>query len=245
MDIKDIFAERLVKLREGNNITQQTLADDLGITRQSLSLYEKADRTINIYLLHKIAKRFNVSTDYLLGLQEAPTNNPDVIKSTEYTKLSKEAIEKLHQIGVKNCSTANSDTLSVLIEDLDFEYFLALLSAKMCADNNLVETVEATIGKAKIKVPVNALNNYEIERIISEISSRMKNEFLKRYKTVDKRLDVLFAVIVSFKKKQITEQEHDKLRAEFDKGNFDYVERYLKNMIKRDISNGNHNPTNK
>lgn len=68
MDSKELFAQRLVRLREDRGITQQTLADDLKITRQSLSLYEKAERTINIDLLVKIANYFDVSTDYLMGL---------------------------------------------------------------------------------------------------------------------------------------------------------------------------------
>ena len=60
---KEILAERLIELRESNNLTQQELADKLGITRQSLSLYERAERTINIDVLMEISRCFNVSTD--------------------------------------------------------------------------------------------------------------------------------------------------------------------------------------
>ncbi len=68
MCYKENFSKRLIYLRDKKGITQQELADNLNITRQSLSLYEKAERTINIELLAKIADFFNVSTDYLLGL---------------------------------------------------------------------------------------------------------------------------------------------------------------------------------
>lgn len=95
MDIKEVFAQRLIQLREDNNITQQTLADDLEITRQSLSLYEKADRTINIDLLYKIAKYFDVSADYLLGLTNNKTLDITVKAICEYTGLNDEAIESL------------------------------------------------------------------------------------------------------------------------------------------------------
>ena len=98
MDIKEAFAQRLIELREDKNVTQHVLADDLGITRQSLSLYEKADRAINIELLYKIAKYFNVSTDYLLGLDENPTTNPDIKIACKCTGLSEDAIKKLNDI---------------------------------------------------------------------------------------------------------------------------------------------------
>lgn len=68
--VDDIFAKRLAELRESKNISQRELAEVLGITRQSISLYEKAERNINIELLTKIAKYFNVSTDYLLGISD-------------------------------------------------------------------------------------------------------------------------------------------------------------------------------
>lgn len=92
MESKEIFAKRLVKLRENRGITQQTLADDLMITRQSLSLYEKAERTINIDLLVKIAKYFDVSTDYLLGMTDNATTDADLKAVCEYTGLSEDAI---------------------------------------------------------------------------------------------------------------------------------------------------------
>ena len=67
MCYKENFSKHLIYLRDKKGITQQELADNLNITRQSLSLYEKAERTINIELLAKIADFFNVSTDYYIG----------------------------------------------------------------------------------------------------------------------------------------------------------------------------------
>lgn len=75
MEYREKFAQRLVYLREQKGISQQELADNLNITRQSLSLYEKAERTINIELLAKIADFFNVSTDYLMGRTDTATMN--------------------------------------------------------------------------------------------------------------------------------------------------------------------------
>lgn len=97
MNYKENFAERLVLLRESAGITQQQLADELGITRQSLSLYEKAERTINIDLLAKISDYFNVPTDYLMGRTEAKSLIGDIANACNVTGLSEEAVKKLNK----------------------------------------------------------------------------------------------------------------------------------------------------
>jgi len=65
-----MFGNRIVKLRKGGDLTQDDLADILGITRQSLSHFELEKRKPDIEMLQKIADYFNVSTDYLLGRTE-------------------------------------------------------------------------------------------------------------------------------------------------------------------------------
>ena len=98
MDYRIEFSKRLIQLREQRGITQQELADKLKITRQSLSLYEKAERTINIELLARIADFFNVSTDYLMGRTDTATMNEDIQTACKITGLSEEAINKFAKI---------------------------------------------------------------------------------------------------------------------------------------------------
>ncbi|HBH95036.1 MAG TPA: hypothetical protein DDX91_04740, partial [Ruminococcaceae bacterium] len=119
METKEIFAKRLVKLREEKEITQQTLADDLGITRQSLSLYEKAERTINIDLIVKIADYFDVSTDYLLGRTTNKTTDIDLQAVCDYTGLSEKAIIFLHTLSNRAKGIEISPTYSQEINDIE------------------------------------------------------------------------------------------------------------------------------
>lgn len=91
------FAERLTELRERTNKKRQEVADDLNISRASLEFYEKGKRKPDIDVLLKIAKYYNVSTDYLVGLSSAPTNNITVSAICDYTGLNKEAIYCLHE----------------------------------------------------------------------------------------------------------------------------------------------------
>ena len=61
---------RIKNLREKRGLIQEILASELGITQQMLSKYEKDISTIKIDVLKNLAKYFNVTTDYLLGLSD-------------------------------------------------------------------------------------------------------------------------------------------------------------------------------
>ena len=67
---KEIFAKRIYLLRKAKGLSLAEVAEQVNITHQSLGLYENRQRTANIETLVKIAKYFNVSTDYLLGFSE-------------------------------------------------------------------------------------------------------------------------------------------------------------------------------
>lgn len=62
--------KRLKDIREDNDLLQKQVALALGITRQQYGLYEKGERQIPIDKLCLLAKFYNTSTDYLLGLTD-------------------------------------------------------------------------------------------------------------------------------------------------------------------------------
>lgn len=59
---------RLKDLREDMDMTQKEIASLLKITQQQYSLYENGIRLIPIDKLIFLAKYYNTSTDYILGL---------------------------------------------------------------------------------------------------------------------------------------------------------------------------------
>ena len=63
------FANVLKTLRLKENMTQAQLAQKLGLTKSVISAYETGLRLPSYDILIHIAKIFNVSTDYLLGLE--------------------------------------------------------------------------------------------------------------------------------------------------------------------------------
>lgn len=71
-------------LRKEYGWTQTELANRLNISQQAVSKYEKEERDPDIDVLLRIAKLFNVSADYLLGL----TNNKVSYGTTAYSDAS-------------------------------------------------------------------------------------------------------------------------------------------------------------
>lgn len=71
-----MISEKIRKLRKDFNISQVMLAKELGVTKQCVSNWENDNILPSIEMLIKIAKYFNVSTDYLLDI--SPDNYVDV-----------------------------------------------------------------------------------------------------------------------------------------------------------------------
>ena len=64
--------KRLKDLREDHDKCQKDIANILGISQQYYSEYEKGNRTIPIQHLITLAKYYNTSIDYIVGLTEVP-----------------------------------------------------------------------------------------------------------------------------------------------------------------------------
>ena len=67
------YTNTLKQLRETNHMTQKDLANILNITRGLYSQYEIADKIIPLKQLNKLSNYFNVSIDFLLGINEFKT----------------------------------------------------------------------------------------------------------------------------------------------------------------------------
>lgn len=68
--MKIFLGQRLKELREGNELTQKQLAEKLNINSVTYLHYEKGQREPPLSLLADMAKFYDVSVDYLLGLTD-------------------------------------------------------------------------------------------------------------------------------------------------------------------------------
>lgn len=64
-----MYGKILKELRIENKLTQQKFAEIFQISSKSVSKYENEQLDLNTELIMKICKYFNVSADYLLGLE--------------------------------------------------------------------------------------------------------------------------------------------------------------------------------
>lgn len=77
--------KRLFDLREYKDLSQIKLADYLGITQQTYSLWEKGTKIIPLKHLNSLSNFYEISMDYIVGLTDEK-NNSGIIKLTELNK---------------------------------------------------------------------------------------------------------------------------------------------------------------
>jgi transcriptional regulator with XRE-family HTH domain len=65
------LGRRLAQLRQEAGLTQQAMAAELGIAQQTLAHYEVGRLRLPVVLVPKLAARFGVPTDVLLGVTSA------------------------------------------------------------------------------------------------------------------------------------------------------------------------------
>jgi len=89
---------RLKKLRNEQRLKQEELADILNIKRPTYSKWETGGSYPSYEDLFKIAKFFNVTTDYLLGLTDIRTVAEPEPMLKNINQEQKEAIKALLQL---------------------------------------------------------------------------------------------------------------------------------------------------
>ncbi|MBQ8822498.1 MAG: helix-turn-helix transcriptional regulator [Lachnospiraceae bacterium] len=67
------FGQKLKTLRKGQKLTQQQLADRLGVAKSVVSYYESGERFPSYDVLIKIARTFHVTTDFLFDIERTRT----------------------------------------------------------------------------------------------------------------------------------------------------------------------------
>lgn len=207
MDYMEKVSKRIVSLREEKGETQQELADAIGITRQSLSRYEIAARTINIEVLGTLAQHFGVSADYLLGLSDVRSMEQDMQAACEMTGLSEETITKLKAdtpaawaVDVLMCSYVSTQDDSFVKEkasplDLISQYiFSAFVSEDIATELVQLElNKKADISKEEAtKIAKNMLDYFTEKELLDRIKLSLKavKAAIAHSKTINKDLEV-------------------------------------------------------
>ena len=65
-----MFGKKIKQLRQTSGLNQTQLAKKLDSTQSKISKYEREELDLSTAMIVKICKTFNVSADYLLGLED-------------------------------------------------------------------------------------------------------------------------------------------------------------------------------
>lgn len=96
MDNKKLIGMRLNSALAKKGIKQKELAQQIGVTDNTISYFCSGRRTPNIEMLISIARALNVSGDYLLGLSDVITPSTDLQAVVAYTGLSEDNVATLN-----------------------------------------------------------------------------------------------------------------------------------------------------
>ena len=84
------LAEKLKYLRKRNNLSQEQLGDELGISRQSISKWESEQSIPEIDKIVKLSEIYGVTTDYILkDMEDGLQNSTLAIEDKRQTSFNK------------------------------------------------------------------------------------------------------------------------------------------------------------
>ena len=107
------IGNKIKTLREKKGLTQLELSKDLNVVRQTVAQWENQERDLKTGAIISLAKYFNVSTDYLLGLTENTSTNISEIGISNKTGFSTSTVEN-----ILNLSAEHKIILDKIINEL-------------------------------------------------------------------------------------------------------------------------------
>lgn len=198
-----MIGERLKQLRIKNGLKQQELANMFGLSSGTISFYESEQRKPDIDFIVAVAKYFDVSTDYLLGLANATDKeNIDISKVTGLNDFSLTILEQ----SLKETNNAAAEVIDTVICGGDFLRFVNLINDKKekkptididwsdICDKKLSDIFDMDIEQRttilNMLFPMNRFNacelrELEIEKYIDSIAKRLKEKYLNLVKSAD------------------------------------------------------------
>lgn len=112
------FGTRLKYLRKQDNMTQQQLADALGISKSTISMYENGNREPDFETVEAFADYFNVNMSTFFPVEDVPLVNHDPELTAYLEELrSRPEMRMLFSVA-KSASKADVEKAVAIIEAL-------------------------------------------------------------------------------------------------------------------------------
>lgn len=140
-----ILADKIIDLRKKSGMSQEELADKLGVSRQSVSKWEGAQSIPDLDRILAMSKIFGVSTDYLLK-DEIEINDKPMVDSEEPSERKRVSLEMANDFIAKKNKTAFPIALGVLLCILCPVLLFLLAGISEYVENSLAEDFACGIG---------------------------------------------------------------------------------------------------
>lgn len=113
------LAEKIYELRKTNKLSQEQLAEKIGVSRQSISKWESGETSPELERVVALSEVFDVTTDYLLKSKDV---DELTIRTDRLEKEQNEFREKMILIQIKNIRIWSS----ILVYVIAFAVFIYL-----------------------------------------------------------------------------------------------------------------------
>lgn len=91
------FATRVKEERIKKGLSQPQLAEDIGLTKQTISLWERGVRRPDFETMNKVADYFGVNVAYMIG----QSDDPSLKNKEDAVWLGDEGIEEIESLGTQ------------------------------------------------------------------------------------------------------------------------------------------------
>ncbi len=143
-----ILADKIINLRKKNGWSQEELANQLGVSRQSVSKYESAQAIPDMDKILKLSNIFGVTTDYLIK-DEIETEEPtysDVVEYDDDAPVRKVSVEEANELIAYRKKTALPIGIATFLCIISPITLIVLAAVSEMENSVITETVAAAIG---------------------------------------------------------------------------------------------------
>lgn len=219
------YCERILKLRESKGLTQAELAkklselstDGKSVSREMVNLWEKGSRDLKTSQIIIICKFFNVTADYLLGISDCMSVEPDVQVACKVTGIEEKAIleikkNKFYAAAISILASPSTNKS----KDKEEESTISLISKYFFTGNDLAHAAIVSELMKRVKAgEYPEISMSEAIRLVKEVYNYYTGEetlelIEKRLKTVRETMTI---TIVSKNKKQ-EDSNHDETNSQ-------------------------------
>lgn len=159
---EQIIAKRLKELRNSLHLTQNDFGELINVAQTTLSSYEKGTKVPNIETLCNIAKKCNISLDWLCG-------HSDIQKTKDFTSYS-----DIFRLLVNICKSVEVEVMEYHHSQNNFDaYEMALI-----AENPILEQFLEKWAKVKAIYDDGTLDNDTYEIVIKSLIDKYDTDTL-------------------------------------------------------------------